>query len=115
MCHHPHGVAEIDFGDMDTAVGAEHEVDSERAVIAVPNVGSQPWLDAFTSLTNGKSSLNLCVSPENIFFIQSTTCLKVAIPKEHTIHIFQRHISHRTKGKDGTEPSPTDVQRAARI
>ena len=58
MGYHPHGVAEIDFGDVDTAVGADHQVNPQRPMVAGEDVGGQPRLDALASLTDGTGGLD---------------------------------------------------------
>lgn len=38
MSNHTHGVAEIDFGDMNAAIGADHQIDTQRPTITREDV-----------------------------------------------------------------------------
>ena len=82
MCHHAHGVTEVDFGDMDAAIVADHQVDTQRTSVTRPDIFLQPVLHALAYGQQREGCFYLLVRPKDIFFVYTAACLEVAVAHE---------------------------------
>ena len=96
MRHHAHGVAEVELGDVQAAVGADHEVDAQGAAVVGPNMFVEPRPDASADLPHGrKSGLYALIRPHHILFIHTAARLEIRIAGKNAVHVFQRQVDHR--------------------